>query len=314
MRKRKYAHLKNQRQVPDHVTEDIDAFYVCLEDVADRVVPLFNVDSVERVDVDDVDRVVAAERRQIISKDEKNIMPIASIHNLVATARIKSTCAAFDLHTISQLLPNSSYDKQKFAAITVRLHQPHCTILLFTSGKMVLTGCKDYAECCWASLNMVSLLRVSLPHFGFTLQEVIIQNIVGNVDLMLGKTHRLNLDRLYREENVFCTYQKNMFPGLIYRANQCPVVLLLFCSGKIVITGGKSRRDILDGWASLWPLVRQYIDTCDVPAPECENFRECGDGNIKHRKYTRHTSHLASEPQSHKTMQARAERTTKHSK
>ena len=165
----------------------------------------------------------------------------------------------FDLCIVSRLLPNASYDKQKFAAITVRLKQPYCTILLFTSGKMVLTGCKDYVECCWASLNIIDILRHSLPHFYFLLQDVTIQNIVGNVDLQLSAKQRIDLDKLYREENIFCTYQKTMFPGLIYRANNCPVVLLLFCSGKIVITGGKSRRDVLDGWASLWPRIKTYI-------------------------------------------------------
>ena len=55
-------------------------------------------------------------------------------------------------------------------------------------------------------------------------------------------------------------FQKNMFPGLIYRANNCPVVLLLFHSGKVVITGGKSVDDIFNGWNMLWTHVKQYIE------------------------------------------------------
>jgi len=238
MRKRKYAHLKNTRQIPDFLTEDIDALY------------------------DELDAIHTKKcMKSMKCKNQTDLtgLPTASVHNLVATARISSNCKVFDLCIISRLLPNASYDKQKFAAITVRLKQPYCTILLFTSGKMVLTGCKNYVECCWASMNIVDILRHSLPHFHFSLQDVTIQNIVGNVDLQLTTSQRIDLDKLYREENIFCTYQKTMFPGLIYRANYCPVVLLLFCSGKIVITGGKSRRDVLDGWASLWPRIRTYI-------------------------------------------------------
>jgi TATA-box binding protein (TBP) (component of TFIID and TFIIIB) len=242
MRKRKYAHLKNGRQVPDFLTEDIDALYT-------------NIDKIKYGHPD----------TEASMQDFDSTTPSASVHNLVATARILSTCKFFDLCIVSRLLPNASYDKQKFAAITVRLNQPYCTILLFTSGKMVLTGCKDYVECCWASLNIIQLLRQSLPHFYFLLQDVTIQNIVGNVDLRLSATQKMDLDRLYAEENIFCTYQKTMFPGLIYRANNCPVVLLLFCSGKIVITGGKSRRDVLDGWAALWPRVKSYIQ--NIPNP-----------------------------------------------
>lgn len=32
-----------------------------------------------------------------------------------------------------------------------------------------------------------------------------------------------------------CTYQRNMFPGLIYRGKDAPVVLLCFYSGKVVV-------------------------------------------------------------------------------
>ena len=245
MRKRKYAHSMYEKKIPDHLTEDIDLLYACLESSARAAkVCRTSNDSPQETDTHSQDNTV---------------IPKASIHNLVATARIFTNCPSFDLHTISRFLPNCTYDKQKFAAITVRQHDPRCTILLFTSGKMVLTGCKDYVECCLASLNIVTLLRVHLPHFRFTLQDVTIQNIVGNVDLSLGSTRHIDLNKMYAEENIYCTYQKNMFPGLIYRANSCPVVLLLFYSGKIVITGGKSRRDILDGWTTLWPVVKQYI-------------------------------------------------------
>lgn len=56
-----------------------------------------------------------------------------------------------------------------------------------------------------------------------------------------------------------CTYQRNMFPGLILRVQECPVVLLCFYSGKIVLTGGKTVDDILKGWDMLWPVVRKYV-------------------------------------------------------
>ena len=47
--------------------------------------------------------------------------------------------------------------------------------------------------------------------------------------------------------------------GLIYRSTEAPVVLLCFYSGKVVLTGGKSLRDIEWGWNMLWKVVRRYI-------------------------------------------------------
>ena len=37
-------------------------------------------------------------------------------------------------------------------------------------------------------------------------------------------------------------YEPEQFPGLIYRPPESPFVLLIFASGKVVITGGTSRR------------------------------------------------------------------------
>lgn len=185
--------------------------------------------------------------------------PQAQIHNLVGTAQIQCSMKPLNLKHISQLLPNCSYDKQKFAAITIRLQHPYCTILLFTSGKMVLTGCKTFLQCVLATHRVVNFLRCGMPSCKFVLINVRIQNIVGNVDLNLQTSHKMDLDAIFRENTIFTTYQRTMFPGLIYRPNASPVVLLIFQSGKIVITGGKSTHDIHMGWKMLWPFVRRYI-------------------------------------------------------
>ena len=64
---------------------------------------------------------------------------------------------------------------------------------------------------------------------------------------------------MYSRLNLHCTYQKNMFPGLIYRPHASPVVLLCFLSGKIVITGGKTKRDVMEGWRRLWPTLQVFV-------------------------------------------------------
>ena len=226
MRKRKYAQLKEASHRNDCLIEVIEEFY---------------------------------ESRKKQSKVVHET-PVACIHNLVGTANIESSVKEFDLEIISKIMPNATYDQQKFAAITIRIVNPVCTVLLFTSGKMVLTGCRSLIECYQASLEIVHILRRGLLGVRFVLRCVNIQNIVGNVDLKLDTlSQTVDLEKLYSDLSVYCTFQKNMFPGLIYRANYSPVVLLIFQSGKIVITGGKSTEDIFDGWKQLWPTVKKYI-------------------------------------------------------
>jgi len=232
MRKRKYGHLKKQKCIEDVMVEDIDMFYKALDSTTDSAV----------------------------ADDD---CPRAQIHNLVGTAKIVGNVRPLDLFAISKILPNSTYDKQKFAAITIRISEPPCTVLLFTSGKMVLTGCRTFLECISAAHEVVRLLYAGVMGTTFRLKECMIQNIVGNVDLKLQSNQQMELQLMHQTHSVFCTYQKNMFPGLIYRPNASPVVLLIFVSGKIVITGGKSCHDVTEGWRYLWPFVKKYIRTVD---------------------------------------------------
>jgi transcription initiation factor TFIID TATA-box-binding protein len=201
-----------------------------------------------------------SEQQYILEGSEDTNM--AQVHNLVGTSRIQSSLGTIDLLSVSNLLPNSLFEKQKFAAITIRLGEPTCTVLLFTSGKMVLTGCKSLLDCILASKIVTNLMRQGFPGNVFTLEPIKIQNIVGNalVPLLAGEV--LDLNRFYRDFNIFCTYQPNMFPGLIYRPTNLPIVLLIFFSGKVVITGAKNIPDVYFGWNEMRKLLRNYTMGC----------------------------------------------------
>jgi transcription initiation factor TFIID TATA-box-binding protein len=49
-----------------------------------------------------------------------------------------------------------------------------------------------------------------------------------------------------------------MFPGLIYRPSNIPVVFLVFFSGKVVITGAKTMADVYDSWKKLHDILKNY--------------------------------------------------------
>jgi len=230
MRKRKYHQSKEQSFCQDFLTESIDEYYKRLKQCDDIALPTNSCN-----------------------------IPKTFIHNLVGTSKIQIQHKWLDLKAVSQCMPNTSYDKQKFAAITVRLYSPVCTVLLFSSGKMVITGCKSYVQCIAAAYEIVSTLQQTYPYERVGLAEVIIQNIVGNADINLKADDYIDLDGMMREHNIFCTYLKNMFPGLIYRPQNSPVVLLIFLSGKVVITGGRSCHDVEYGWKQLWPTIQKFI-------------------------------------------------------
>ena len=188
--------------------------------------------------------------------------PLPTVHNIVATSQIGSAGQGqepLDLNYIHEMLPFSFYDQHKFAAITVRLHQPDCTTLLFSSGKLVVTGCRTWYECVYASLFIARLLSECLPGRVFQLFACDVQNMVAHVEIPVGPGGALDLHGMYSQLALNCTYQRKMFPGLIYRPEASPVVLLCFFSGKVVITGGKTMDDVFSGWNRLWPVLQRFI-------------------------------------------------------
>jgi transcription initiation factor TFIID TATA-box-binding protein len=164
------------------------------------------------------------------SSDQQETAPIATIHNLVGTCEIQSSITPIDLERVYRSLANSFYCRRRFAAITIRVTEPVCTGLLFTSGKLVITGCKTLIECVLASLKIVRMLERHIPTVTFLVRNAVVQNVVAHVVIPLKPGQRLNVDRLYDTWCCNCTFQKNMFPGLIFRPDKSPVVLLLFYS------------------------------------------------------------------------------------
>jgi transcription initiation factor TFIID TATA-box-binding protein len=193
-----------------------------------------------------------------VASRENDNAPLPTVHNIVATSQIASSVATFDLNAIHAMLPFSFYDQQRFAAITVRLHNPECTTLLFSSGKLVVTGCRTWYHAVYASLFMARLLEECMPGHTFRLVACDVQNMVAHVEVPVHGGY-LDLQGMYSRMAINCTYQRKMFPGLIYRPESSPVVLLCFFSGKIVITGGKTMDDMYSGWRRLWPVIQPFV-------------------------------------------------------
>jgi transcription initiation factor TFIID TATA-box-binding protein len=149
----------------------------------------------------------------------------ALVHNVVGTARISVSTAPLDLQLVNTLLPNSCFVKKKFAAITVRLSDPTCTMLLFGSGKCVLTGCRDFISCIRAVYNVLDLLRTNIHGAHFAVENIQMQNIVGHADMMLEGQH-VDLARFYEDHNIECTFQRSMFPVSLFYAFRGFMILI----------------------------------------------------------------------------------------
>jgi transcription initiation factor TFIID TATA-box-binding protein len=96
------------------------------------------------------------------------------------------------------------------------------------------------------------------------LTEYKVQNMVGTCDVKFP----ISLEKLAFEHSKFSTYEPELFPGLIYRMTMPRTVLLLFVSGKMVITGGKSQAQIYEAFGKIYPVLLQHKKTTPAPTTE----------------------------------------------
>lgn len=82
-----------------------------------------------------------------------------------------------------------------------------------------------------------------------------IQNIVGSCDVKFP----VRLEGLAYAHGHFSSYEPELFPGLIYRMVKPKIVLLIFVSGKIVLTGAKVREDIYQAFENIYPVLTGYL-------------------------------------------------------
>ncbi len=131
----------------------------------------------------------------------------------------------------------------------MRIRDPKTTALIFASGKMVVTGAKSEDQSKLASRKYARIIQKLGFNAKFT--DFKIQNIVGSCDVKFP----IRLEGLASKHHNFSSYEPELFPGLIYRMMKPKIVLLIFVSGKIVLTGAKVREEIYQAFELIYPVL-----------------------------------------------------------
>lgn len=159
---------------------------------------------------------------------------------------------AFLPHSFHQTFRCTFLNKQRFAAAIMRIRNPKTTALIFASGKMVCTGAKTEALAREAARKYAKvIIKLGFPA---QFKDFKIQNMVGSCDVKFP----IRLEGLAWSHGHFAQYEPELFPGLIYRMQMPKIVLLIFVSGKIVLTGGKRREDIYQAFENIYPVLTEF--------------------------------------------------------
>ena len=162
---------------------------------------------------------------------------IIDIQNVVASATLNQRV---DLNAVAKSYSGVEYRPELFPGLVLRLKRPKTATLIFGTGKMVCTGAKSEKESRRAIVKVVKELKkggiiiISKP-------DLKVVNIVASASLG-GK---VDLEKAVTTLGK-AMYEPEQFPGLIYRMDEPKVVILIFATGNLVVTGAKKEQDVYD--------------------------------------------------------------------
>ncbi|XP_006144935.2 TATA box-binding protein-like protein 2 [Tupaia chinensis] len=174
---------------------------------------------------------------------------VPQLQNIVSTVNL---ACKLDLKKIALHAKNAEYNPKRFAAVIMRIREPRTTALIFSSGKMVCTGAKSEEQSRLAARKYARVVQ----KLGFPARflDFKIQNMVGSCDVRFP----IRLEGLVLTHQQFSSYEPELFPGLIYRMVKPRIVLLIFVSGKVVLTGAKERSEIYEAFENIYPILKVF--------------------------------------------------------
>ncbi len=173
---------------------------------------------------------------------------VINIQNVVATGTMNQKV---DLNAVVKGYPGVKYRPEQFPGLVFRLKRPKTATLIFSSGKMVCTGARSGKESRRAIMQVVKELKkggliiLSKP-------SVKVVNIVASASLG-GKVDLEKTVVTLRHT----MYEPEQFPGLILRMDEPKVVILIFATGNLVVTGAKVEQDVYDAVHKLHESVEE---------------------------------------------------------
>lgn len=163
---------------------------------------------------------------------------MVKIVNVVASG---SLGVELDLNAIAQELPEIvDYDPDKYPGAYFRFGESQPLITLYRTGKYIITGADSEVEAATTRKEFLQMLKDTSILSKAEDDWYRVQNYVCMADI--GQS--LNLSALAIGLGLEVTeYEPEQFPGLVYRPPEHDSVLLVFASGKVVITGAKDKKN-----------------------------------------------------------------------
>jgi transcription initiation factor TFIID TATA-box-binding protein len=179
-------------------------------------------------------------------------MTTVKIENIVGTGNLN---IEVDIPVLANDLEahEVTYNPDNYHGLYVRLDESGPLVTVYRTGKYIVTGADSETELFDTKDRFLSLLHETgvLDHSeddSFGVNNIVCTGDIGySVDLN-QLSIALGLERI--------EYEPEQFPGLVYRPEDHPCVILLFGSGKCVVTGAPT----LDTAEAAFNHIRNRVD------------------------------------------------------
>jgi transcription initiation factor TFIID TATA-box-binding protein len=184
-------------------------------------------------------------------------MRLHGMINIVNVVGSGSLAAEFDLERVAADIGSiAEYDPDKYPAMYLRFEEDTPLITVYRTGKYIITGAASEEEAHAIRERFHNLLAdngmIAEPRG----EWFRIQNLVCTAKL----EESLNLNALAIGLGLESTeYEPEQFPGLIYRPSGADSVVLLFASGRVVITGSPDLHAAKETFAALQEEVTDLL-------------------------------------------------------
>jgi transcription initiation factor TFIID TATA-box-binding protein len=157
---------------------------------------------------------------------------MVNIVNVVASGSLD---AEFDLERVATDISSiADYDPDKYPGMYLRFGEDAPLITVYRTGKYIVTGADSEEQAHGIRERFLDLLAENGMILAPEDEWFRVQNLVCTAKLK----ESLNLNTLAIGLGLEKTeYEPEQFPGLIYRPPGADSVVLLFASGRVVITG-----------------------------------------------------------------------------
>lgn len=172
-------------------------------------------------------------------------MALPHIENVVTTVDLGCLLNLGDIAARS--VKNVEYNPKIFNGLTMRIHEPKSCANIFSSGKMVCLGNKDEESAKVATAKFAEIIK----KLGYPVKflNYRITNILASCDL----NFRPDFEDFYYQCLKNVDYSPELFPGLVYRNG---VTIVVFKSGKVIITKAETREKIYSAYEDFLKKVR----------------------------------------------------------